>query len=150
MFKIGYKEHSRALNLLISGARILGSGKTRQEQNAVWFDIKRSSLEAQLVKNPPAIRRPWVDSSVEKICWRRDRLPAPVFLGFSHGSAGKESACDAGDLGSIPGLGGSPGEGKGYPHRCSGLENSMDCLVHGVSKSWTWLSNFHFIPPHLT
>jgi len=55
----------------------------------------------------------------------------------------KESACNAGDLGSIPGLGKSPGEGKGYPLQYSGLENSMDCIVHGVAKSWTWLSHFH-------
>ena len=53
--------------------------------------------------------------------------------GFPGGSAGKESACNAGNLGSIPGLGRSPGEGKGYPLRCSGLENSMDCIVHGVA-----------------
>ena len=59
------------------------------------------------------------------ICWRRDRLPTPVFLGFSCGSAGKESTCNAGDLGSIPGLRRSP-EGKGYPLQYSGLENSMD------------------------
>ena len=59
------------------------------------------------------------------------------------GSVGKESACNAGHLGSIPGLERSPGEGKGYPLQYSGLENSMDCIVHGVSKSWTWLSNFH-------
>ena len=48
------------------------------------------------------------------------------------------------DLGSIPGLGRSPGEGKGYPLQYSGLENSMDCIVHGVTKSQTQLSNFHF------
>ena len=60
------------------------------------------------------------------------------------GSAGKESACNLGDLGSIPGLGKSPGEGKGYPLQYSGLENSMDCIVHGVAKSQTWLSDFHF------
>ena len=48
-----------------------------------------------------------------------------------------------GDLGSIPGSGRSPGEGKGYPLQLSGLENSMDCIVHGISKSQTWLSNFH-------
>ena len=59
-------------------------------------------------------------------------------------SVGKESACNAGDLGSIPGLGRCPGEGKGYPFQYSGLENSMDCLVHGVTKSWTWMSIFHF------
>ena len=61
-----------------------------------------------------------------KICWKRDRLPTPVFLGFPCGSAGKESACNSEDLGSIPGLGRSPGEGKGYPLQYSGLENSMD------------------------
>ena len=53
------------------------------------------------------------------------------------GSAGKESACNAGDLGSIPRLGRSPGEGKGYPLQYSGLENSTDCIVHGVTKSQT-------------
>ena len=61
------------------------------------------------------------------------------------GSAGKESAYNAGDLGLIPGLGRFPGEGKGYPLRDSDLENSMDCRVHGVAKSWTQLSDFHFI-----
>ena len=60
------------------------------------------------------------------------------------GSASKESACNAGDLGSIPGLGRSPGEGKGYPLQYSGLENSMNCIVHGVTKSWTRLSDFYF------
>ena len=57
-------------------------------------------------------------------------------LGTS-GSAGKESACNVGELGSIPGLGRSPGEGRGYPLQYSGLENSEKCIVHGVSKSWT-------------
>ena len=66
-------------------------------------------------------------------------------IGFSGGSADKESACNPGDLGSIPGLGRYPGEGKGYPLQYSGLKNSMDCIVHGVTKSWTQLSNFHFI-----
>ena len=64
--------------------------------------------------------------------------------GFPCGSAGKESACNAGDLGSIPGLGRSPGERKGYPLQYSGLENSMDYTVHGVAKSWTRLNDFHF------
>ena len=49
-----------------------------------------------------------------------------------------------GDLGSIPGLGRSPGEGKGYPPQYSGLENSLDCIVHGVAKGWTQPSNFLF------
>ena len=67
----------------------------------------------------------------------KGKLPIPVFLGFPGDSAGKESTCNEGDLGSIPGLGRSPGEGKGYPLQYSGLENSMDCIVHGVAKSWT-------------
>ena len=64
--------------------------------------------------------------------------------GFPHNSVGKESACNAGDLGLIPELGRSPGKGKGYPLQYSGLENSMDCIVDGVAKRWTWLSDFHF------
>ena len=74
-------------------------------------------------------RRPGFDSWVGKMPWRRERLPTPVFLGFPCGSAGKESTCNVGDLGSVPGLRRSPGEGKGYPLQCSGLENSMDCIV---------------------
>ena len=58
-------------------------------------------------------------------------------FGFPCGSAGKESACSVGDLGSIPGLGRFPGEGKGYSLQYSGLENSMNCIVHGVAKGWT-------------
>ena len=57
--------------------------------------------------------------------------------GFPSGSDGKESACSAGDLGLIPGLGRSPGEGKGYPLQYFGLENSMNYTVHGVTKSRT-------------
>ena len=64
-------------------------------------------------------------------------------MGFPGGSAGKESACNAGDLGSIPGLGRSPGEGNSYPLQYSGLEKSMDCIVHGVAKSQTQLNDFH-------
>ena len=63
---------------------------------------------------------------------------------FPASSVGKESACSTGDLGVIPGLGRSLGEGKDYPLQYSGLENSMDCIVHGVTTSWTLLSNFNF------
>ena len=55
-------------------------------------------------------------------------------LGFPGGSDGKESACNAGDLGSIPRLGRSPGEGKGYPLQYSGIENSKDCIVLGSQR----------------
>ena len=65
-------------------------------------------------------------------------------LGFPDSSVGKESASNAGDSGSIPGSGRSPGEGIGYPHQYSGLENSMDYIVLGVSKSRTRLNDFHF------
>ena len=64
-------------------------------------------------------------------------------LGFPGGLAGNKSAYNVGDLGLIPGLGRSPREGKGYPLQYSGLKNSMDCIVHGVTKSRTWLSDFH-------
>ena len=63
-----------------------------------------------------------------------------VYVGLPCASAGKESACNVGDLGSIPGLGRSPGEGKGYPLQYSGLENT----VHGVTKSLTRLSDVRF------
>ena len=110
-----------------------------------------ASLIAQLVKDPLQWSRPLSNSWVGKICWRRDRLPTPVFSGFP-GSAGKESTCNAGNLGSVLVLGRSFGEGKGYPLQYSSLENSMDrracqAIEHGVAKSQTWLSDFHF---HLT
>ena len=63
-------------------------------------------------------------------------------MDFLCGSAGKESTCSAGDLGLTPGLGRSPGEGKGYPLQYSGLENSMDCTAHGVAESQTRLNDF--------
>ena len=62
-------------------------------------------------------------------------------MGFPSGSDGKESTCNVGDLGSIPGLGSFPGEGKGYLLHYSALENSMDCIVHRIAKSWTRLSS---------
>ena len=64
-------------------------------------------------------------------------------LGFPGGSAGKESACNAGGLGSIPGLGKST-----HPLQYSGLRNPMDCIAHGVTKSRTQLSDFHFTSLH--
>ena len=95
-----------------------------------------------MVKNPPGMQEILVGFN-GKIPWRRHRLPTPVSLGFPGGSAGKDSACNAGDLGLIPGLGRSPGDEKGYPLQCSGLENSLDCIIHGVTKSRTQLSLSH-------
>ena len=73
-------------------------------------------------------------------------LPNPP---YPNSSVGKESTCKAGDPGLIPGSGKFPGEGKGYPLQYSGLKNSMACIVYGVTKSRTRLSNFrfHFKPP---
>ena len=74
-----------------------------------------------------------------------DTVPGRKQKEFTHlhgDSDGKESSCNAGVLGSIPGLGRFPGEGNSYPLQYSGPEKSMDSVVHGVTKSWTWLSNF--------
>ena len=89
-------------------------------------------LIAQLVKNPSAMQETPVLFWLGKIRWRKDRLPTSVFLGFPCGSAGEESACSAGDQVSIPGLGGSPGEGKGFLLQYSSLENSMDMGLQRV------------------
>ena len=80
----------------------------------------------------------------ECFCFPLVLLRCNKHTGFPGSSTSKESTCNAGDLGSIPGLGRSPGEGNGHPLQYSGLENSVDCIVHGVAKSWTWLNDFHF------
>ena len=94
-----------------------------------------ASLVAQLVKNLPAMQ----ESLVQFLGWEdlleKGQATTPIFLGFPGGSAGKEPTYSAGGLGSTPGLGRSPGEGKGYPLKYSGLENSMDCIFHGIAKS---------------
>ena len=69
--------------------------------------------------------------------WSMDSGLFDVGSELPGGSAGKESAFNAGDLSSIPGLGRSPGEGEGYPLQYSGLKNSMDCIVHGFAKTQT-------------
>ena len=104
-----------------------------------------ASLAAQLVKNLLAVQETLVQFLVGKICWRRNSLPTSVFLGFPGSTAGKESTYNVGDLDLIPGMGRSPGEGKSYPLQYSGLENSMECIVHGVAESRTLWSNFHFL-----
>ena len=93
-----------------------------------WLSWERICLQC---------RRPRFDSWVGKIPWRRDRVPTPVFLCFPCGLVGKEFACNMEDLGLIPWLGRSPGEGKGYPLQYSGLENSMNCIAYGVAESDT-------------
>ena len=115
----------------------------------VWACINnRASLIAQLVKNLPAMQETLFESWDGKIHWRSDRLPTPVFLGFPGGSDGKESTCNAGDLGSIPGFKRSPGGGHGNTLQCSCLESPWTeepgrLQSLGPAKSWThleWLS----------
>ena len=120
----------------------------KRKQFSLDLRLGWASLVAQLVKNLPVTQETWFDPWVRKILWRRARLPTPVFLGFPDGLGGKESACSVGDVGLIPGLGRSPGKAKGYPLQYSGLKNSMNCIVHGVAKSWTRLSDFQFISLH--
>ena len=101
--------------------------------------LQAESLPTELSGKPKiergAVCLIFLNSSIVFYRWRRDRLPTPVFLGFPCGSAGKESTSNTGDLGLIPGLGRSPGEGKGYTFQYSVLENSMDCIVYGVTES---------------
>ena len=76
--------------------------------------------------------------------WSDLAAAAYMYMGFPGSSAGKELTCNAVGLGSIPGFGRSPDERNSYPLQYSGPENSMDCIVHGVAKSQTRPSNFHF------
>ena len=101
------------------------------------FEKTGASLIAQLVKNTPAMQETPVQILGQEDPLEKGQTTHSSILGLPYGSAGKESACNVGDLGLIPGLGRSPGEGKGYPLQYSGLENSMDCIVHGVTKSQT-------------
>ena len=106
-------------------------------------------LVAQMVRIHLQCRRPWFESSVGNIPWRRDRLPTQVFMGFPGGSDSKESAWNAGDLGSIPGLGRYPGEGRGGPLQCSCLENPMGrgawrAAVRGLQRArHAWATGTH-------
>ena len=99
--------------------------------------LSKAPLIRQLLKESAWTARTLADfdSWVGKILWRRYRPPTPVFLGFPCCSSGKESAHNVGDLSLIPGLARCPGEGKGYSLQYSGLGNSMDCIVHGVTES---------------
>ena len=83
-------------------------------------------------------RRPWFDSWVGKIPWRRDRLPTPVFLGFPGGSDGKKSVCNVGDLGWKDSL--EEGLAIFFSWRISMDRDVWWAIVHGVTKSQTHLS----------
>ena len=109
------------------------------KQWAYW-----ASLVAQLVKNPPAMQETLVRFLAGEVPLEKDRLPTPVFFGFAGGSAGKQSACHGGDLGSIPGLGRSPGGGHGNSLQYSCLGNphgqrSPAGYIPGLTKSRTRL-----------
>ena len=105
--------------------------------------MKASCFPDSSVGKESACRRLRFNSWAGKIPWRRDRLPTPVFLGFPYSPAGKESPGNVGHLALIPGLVRSSGEGKGYPLQYFNLENSRDCIVHRISKTWIRLSDFH-------
>ena len=95
------------------------------------------SLIAQLVKNLPATQETPVRFLGWEDPWRRESLPTPVFLEFPCGSVSKESACNVGTLGSIPGLGRSPGEGKGYQSSILAWRIPWTVTIRGVAKSRT-------------
>ena len=127
-------------------SNITGSPQGDTHFNINYLILVRSwaFLVAQLIKNPPTMQETRFNSWVGKITWRRDRLSTPVFLGFPGGSYGKKSTCNMGDLGSIPGLGRSPGGEHGNPFQYSCLQNphgQRSLGVHGVAKSWTGLSD---------
>ena len=110
----------------------------RYISNIAFYPRLGASLVTQLVKNLPAVQEtPNLIPGSQRSTGEGIGYPLQY---FPCGSVGKESACNAGDLGLIPGLGRSPGEGQGNPLQYSGLENSMDCIVHGVAESWTWLT----------
>ena len=108
-----------------------------QARTLDWVD---NSLLYSILKYK--FKTQWDITSPSFGCFYKNKLYIPC------GSVSKIFPCKAGDLGSIPGLERSLGEGKGYPVQYSGLENSMECIVLGVAKSWTRLSNFHFISLH--
>ena len=87
------------------------------------------------MKNLPAVWETRVRSPRREDLLEEEMATHSSILGLPYGSAGEESACSVGDLGSIPGLGRSPGKRKGYALQYSGLE--VDCIVHGVTKSQT-------------
>ena len=94
---------------------------------------------------PPSRKSNTRSARTFPVLWLEHRARKHIMRsGFPDSSVGKESACNAGDLSWIPGLGRSPEEGKGYPLQYSGFENSMNRIVHGVTKSRTQLSDFHF------
>ena len=113
-----------------------------------WSGLPFPAISFVRRSSPPRDRT-CISCIEDRLCTAEPRWDPNIYLylqvaRFPCGSAVKESACNVRDLGSIPGLGRSPGEGKAYPLQYSGLENSMKCIDHGVAKSRTQLSDFHF------
>ena len=101
----------------------------------VFFHIKFFYLLFHIVwKLTFSSRIPQFNSWVGEICWRRDRLPTSIFLGFPWDSADNKSTWNAGDPGLIPGLGRLPGEGKSYPFQYSGLEIPWTVYSMGLQR----------------
>ena len=150
--KIGWQEHmhwdtthnNQDGRILWTKAQFMNQvGWSRTAQDFITL-LRKASPIAQLVKYLSAMQETLVRFLGQEDLLEKGYLPSLVFLGFSCGSAGKESNCNVGHLGLTLGLGGSPGEGKGYPLQYSGLENSIDCIAYGVAKSWTRLNDFCF------
>ena len=80
------------------------------------------------------------DKIIDSLIWRRPHLALGYPLQYSWASLVAQSTCNVGDLGLIPGLGRSPGKGKGYPLQYSGLENSTDYTAHGVANGHNWVA----------
>ena len=112
--------------------------------------VKKEKTQIRNIKNEKVNNRCYSVKRIESLCCPPETITVlligypSIWNPFPCGSAGKESTCNTEDLASIPGLERSPGKGKGYPLHCSGLENSMDCVVDGVAKSRTQPSDFHF------
>ena len=142
------QEYRMGCHFLLQGI-FLTQGSNHHLLLGRWVLYRWATWEAPSPNNwtsSPLLGYHMAPSTTVPMCWLSfwnltGALDFDLDLGFPGSSAGKESICNAGDLGSIPGLGRSPGDGKGCTLQYSGLENSRDCIVPEVAKS---LSEFHF------
>ena len=111
-------------------------GMNEVEPLLITSKLSESSQHSENISRAFSVTCSVTANNVTKSKEREKPSAFIISPGFPDSSVGKESSCNAGDLGLIPGLGRSPGEGKGYPLQYSGLENSMDYTVHGIAKSW--------------
>ena len=137
-----YKTHCIKLSYITFRVRRAGKQDTHICTFIHFQALFWAFLVAWLVKNPPAKLETLVQFLGRKIPLRRDRLPTLVFLGFPGGSDSKESPCNVRDLGSIPGLGRSPGGGMTTHSSILAWRIPMDirawqATVHGIADSWT-------------